>query len=107
MKILLVEDKDSLRQMLATAIKKAGYEVDEAPDGNIAVEKIRRQPHSLVLTDLRLPTLSGLEILSAQKEIDPTVPVLIMTAYGTIEEAVQAMKKGAFDFVPKIGRAHV
>jgi DNA-binding NtrC family response regulator len=100
-KILLVEDKDSLRQMLSTAIKKAGYTVEEAADGNIAVEKIRKQRFSLVLTDLRLPTLSGLEILTIQKEIDPTIPVLIMTAYGTIEEAVQAMKQGAFDFVPK------
>jgi len=100
-KILLVEDKDSLRQMLSTALKKAGYTVDEAPDGNIAVEKLRKQPYHLVLTDLRLPTYSGLEILKTQKEIDPTIPVLIMTAYGTIEEAVQAMKEGAFDFVPK------
>src|SRR5438477_100678 len=100
-KILLVEDKESLRQMLATALKKAGYSVDEAPDGNVAVQKIRKQPYNLILSDLRLPTLSGLEILTTQKEIDPTIPVLIMTAYGTIEEAVQAMKQGAFDFVPK------
>src|ERR1051325_6949081 len=87
--------------MLATAIKKAGYRVDEAADGDAAVEKIRKQPYQLVVTDLRLPTLSGLEILKIQKEIDSTIPVLIMTAYGTIEEAVQAMKQGAFDFVPK------
>jgi DNA-binding NtrC family response regulator len=100
-KILLVEDKDSLRQMLSTAIRKAGYTVDEAADGNIAAEKLRKQPYQLVITDLRLPTLSGLEILKIQKEIDSTIPVLLMTAYGTIEEAVSAMKKGAFDFVPK------
>jgi DNA-binding NtrC family response regulator len=100
-KILLVEDKDSLRQMLATAIKKAGYRVDEAADGNTAVERIRKQPYQLVITDLRLPSLSGLEILKIQKETDPTIPVLLMTAYGTIEEAVEAMKQGAFDFVPK------
>src|SRR5438093_9438470 len=87
--------------MLSTAIKKAGYEVDEAADGNIAADKIRKQPYQLVVTDLRLPTLSGLEILKVQKEIDPTIPVLLMTAYGTIEEAVQAMKEGAFDFVSK------
>ena len=101
MKILLVEDKDSLRQMLSTAIQKAGYTVDEAADGDVAAEKIRKQPYQLVITDLRLPTLSGLEILKIQKEIDPTIPVLFMTAYGTIEEAVDAMKQGAFDFVPK------
>jgi DNA-binding NtrC family response regulator len=100
-KILLVEDKDSLRQMLSTAIRKAGYSVDEAADGNIAAEKIRKQPYQLVITDMRLPTLSGLEILKLQKEIDSTIPVLVMTAYGTIEEAVEAMKQGAFDFVPK------
>ena len=101
MKILLVEDKDSLRKMLSTAIQKAGYTVDEAADGDVAAEKIRKQPYQLVITDLRLPTLSGLEILKIQKEIDPTIPVLLMTAYGTIEEAVDAMKQGAFDFVPK------
>src|SRR5438876_9377551 len=101
MKILLVEDKDSLRQMLSTAIKKAGYKVDEAADGNAAAEKIRKQPYQLVITDLRLPTLSGLQILKIQKEIDSTIPVLLMTAYGTIEEAVEAMKQVAFDFVPK------
>ena len=101
MKILLVEDKDSLRQMLSTAIKRAGYQVDEAADGNIAAEKIRKQPYQLVITDLRLPTLSGLEILKIQKETDATIPVLLMTAFGTIEEAVEAMKQGAFDFVPK------
>src|SRR5215813_14643877 len=87
--------------MLATAIKKAGYRVDEAADGNAAVERIRKQPYQLIITDLRLPTLSGLEILKIQKETDPTIPVLLMTAYGSIEEAVEAMKLGAFDFVPK------
>src|SRR5215475_10770672 len=87
--------------MLTTAIRKAGYAVDEAADGNIAAEKIRKQPYQLVITDLRLPTLSGIEILRIQKEIDATIPVLIMTGYGTIEEAVEAMKCGAFDFVAK------
>src|SRR5215468_2058485 len=87
--------------MLSTAIQKAGFIVDEAADGNVAADKIRKQPYQLVITDLRLPTLSGLEILKIQKETDPTIPVLLMTAYGTIEEAVEAMKQGAFDFVPK------
>src|SRR6266436_3999714 len=87
--------------MLSTAIKKAGYEVDEAADGHIGADKIRKQPYQLVITDLRLPTLSGLEILKIQKETDATIPVLLMTAFGTIEEAVEAMKHGAFDFVAK------
>jgi DNA-binding NtrC family response regulator len=96
-----VEDKDSLRQMLSTAIRKAGFQVEEAADGDIAAEKIRKQPYSLIISDLRLPTLSGVEILKIQKEIDSNIPVLLMTAYGTIEEAVEAMKLGAFDFLPK------
>src|SRR5437763_3039552 len=87
--------------MLATAIKKAGYRVDEAADGTAAVERIRQQPYQLIITDLRLPTLSGIEILKVQQQTDTTIPVLLMTAFGSIEEAVEAMKQGAFDFVPK------
>ena len=66
--------------MLATAIKKSGYAVDEANDGPVAIEKIRKRPYHLVITDLRLPNLSGLEVLRAQREVDATIPVLIMTA---------------------------
>jgi DNA-binding NtrC family response regulator len=100
-RILIVEDKDSLRQMLATAIKKSGYAVDEANDGPVAIEKIRKRPYHLVITDLRLPNLSGLEVLRAQRDVDASIPVLIMTAFGTIEEAVEAIKDGAFDFLTK------
>lgn len=101
MRILLVEDKDSLRQMLATVIRKSGYTVDEASDAPAAIEKILKKPYHLVITDLRLPTRSGLDVLRAQRDADPTIPVLIMTAFGTIEQAVEAMKDGAFDFLPK------
>jgi len=87
--------------MLATAIKRSGYTVDEAADGPVAIEKIRKRPYHLVITDLRLPNLSGLEVLRAQREADPSIPVLIMTAFGTIEEAVEAIKDGAFDFLTK------
>ena len=87
--------------MLTTAIKKSGYSVDEAADGPIAIEKIRKRPYHLVITDLRLPNQSGLDVLRAQREVDPTIPVLIMTAFGTIEEAVEAIKDGAFDFLTK------
>jgi len=87
--------------MLATAIKKLGYAVDEANDGPVAIEKLRKRPYHLVITDLRLPNLSGLEVLRAQREVDATIPVLIMTAFGTIEEAVEAIKDGAFDFLTK------
>ncbi len=99
--ILLVEDKASLRKMLATALEKEGHSVTAAPDGNRASDLIRQRDFHLILTDLRLPHGSGIDVLKTAREADPSVPVLIMTAYGTIEEAVRAMKLGAFDFIPK------
>ena len=87
--------------MLATALKKEGHTVTTAPDGDRASEVIRQQSFHLILTDLRLPHRSGIDVLKVARETDPRVPVLIMTAYGTIEEAVEAMKLGAFDFIPK------
>ena len=100
-RILIVEDKESLRQMLKTALERKGYSVEEAEDENQAEEKIRQRKHLLILTDLRLPKGSGLEVLAYCKDLDDSVPVIVMTAHGTIEEAVLAMKKGAFDFIQK------
>ncbi len=99
--LLLVEDKAELRAMLRKALERAGYDVDEAPDGTSAVNKIRERRHLLVLTDLKLPGCSGLDVLRESKQADPTVPVILITAYGSIEEAVSAMKDGAFDFIQK------
>ncbi len=99
--LLLVEDKAELRAMLRTALERAGYCVDEACDGNSAVNKIRARRYLLVLTDLKLPGRSGIEVLRESKQADPAVPVLLVTAYGSVEEAVTAMKEGAFDFIQK------
>ena len=99
--ILLVEDKAELRAMLRKALERAGYSVDEAPDGNIAVEKIRSRRYLLVLSDLKLPGHSGIEVLREAKRVEPTLPVILLTAYGSVEEAVTAMKDGAFDFIQK------
>ncbi|HYL10417.1 MAG TPA: sigma-54 dependent transcriptional regulator [Candidatus Acidoferrales bacterium] len=99
--LLLVEDKAELRAMLRTALERAGHCVDEAPDGNAAVSKIRARRYLLVLTDLKLPGRSGIEVLRESKQADPTIPVILVTAYGSIEEAVTAMKEGAFDFIQK------
>jgi DNA-binding NtrC family response regulator len=99
--LLLVEDKAELRAMLRKALERAGYKVDEAPDGTSAVNKIRERRYLLVLTDLKLPGCSGLDVLRESKLADATVPVILITAYGSIEEAVSAMKDGAFDFIQK------
>jgi DNA-binding NtrC family response regulator len=99
--LLLVEDKPELRAMLRKALERSGHSVEEAPDGSAAVSKIRARRYLLVLTDLKLPGKSGLEILRESKQADPSVPVILITAFGSIEEAVTAMKEGAFDFIQK------
>jgi len=100
-RVLLVEDRDSLRRMLARALEEAGHEpvavdgVDAARDA-LAAGKI-----DLVLTDLMLPVGSGLDVLGAARAVDPAVPVVVMTAFGTVSAAVEAMKLGATDFLEK------
>jgi DNA-binding NtrC family response regulator len=99
--ILLVEDKESLRRVLRLTLEHAGYSVTEAGDARAALNEIGRGPHRLVLTDLRMPNGSGLDVLRAAKSADNEVPVIVMTAFGSIDEAVQAMKDGAHDFLQK------
>jgi DNA-binding NtrC family response regulator len=99
--ILLVEDKDSLRRVLCLTLENAGYTVTESADARAAAAEIARTPHRLVLTDLRMPHGSGLDVLRAARTAAPDVPVIVMTAYGSIDEAVQAMKDGAHDFLQK------
>jgi DNA-binding NtrC family response regulator len=99
--LLLVEDKSELRAMLRKALERAGYAVEEAADGSTAIQKVRARRYLLVLTDLKLPGASGLDVLHESKQADPTTPVILLTAFGSIEEAVTAMKDGAFDFLQK------
>ena len=99
--ILLVEDKESLRQMLRLTLENAGYSVDQACDGAEARRKLNDARYKLVVTDLKMPRADGLEVLKAAKAADADTTVILLTAYGTIDEAVQAMKEGAYDFLQK------
>ncbi len=99
--ILLVEDKDSLRRVLRLTLESAGHTVSEAADARAALNEIANAPHKLVLTDLRMPHGSGLDVLRASRAADGNIPVIVMTAFGSIDEAVQAMKDGAYDFLQK------
>src|SRR4030088_3079505 len=99
--LLLVEDKNELRAMLRKALERAGYAVDEAPDGAAAIQKVRARRYLMVITDLKLRGDSGLEVLRASKNADATIPVILLTAFGSVEEAVAAMKDGAYDFLQK------
>ena len=87
--------------MLRHALERQGYAVLEARDQPEAVKHLQQGQPSVVLSDLRLPDGDGFGVLRASKEIDPDVPVIVMTAYGSIEDAVSAMKEGALDFLAK------
>jgi len=99
--ILIVEDRESLAQMLSQALTGAGYQVVWAKDGREGIAKLREGKIDLVVTDLKLPHKSGLDVLHAVKEQNSLVPVIVMTAYGSIETAVKAVKEGAYDFIAK------
>jgi DNA-binding NtrC family response regulator len=99
--VLVIEDKDSMREMLSKTLEAEGYEVETATDGESGVERAREKKYDVVLADLKLPNMSGIEVLSSLKEIDQDAAVILMTAYGTIETAVEAMREGAFDFLTK------
>ena len=99
--ILLVDDQDTIRFFLEKTLKQEGYEAVTARTGAEAIEKARAVVPDLVLLDLKLPDMDGLEVLRRIKEIFPEIGVVMITAFGDIETAVNAMKNGAFDFVSK------
>jgi len=99
--ILVIEDKESMAQMLSQALQSEGHQVIVGRDGREGLEKFKESKVDLVVSDLRLPHKSGLEVLEVVKEHNPLVPVILMTAYGTIETAVKAVKEGAYDFITK------
>jgi DNA-binding NtrC family response regulator len=99
--VLLVEDKDSLRAMLRHALEAQGHEVLEARDQAEAIQQLERARPAVVLTDLKLPNGDGFGVLRAAKELDPELQVVVMTAYGSIQDAVTAMREGAMDFLAK------
>jgi len=99
--ILVVDDEKSLREFLTIILEEQGYEVDTASDGDTAIRLIQEKPFDLTLTDIRMRKSSGIDVLTAVKELQPNTPVVMMTAYATAETAVEAMKKGAYDYISK------
>ena len=99
--VLVVEDKESLREMLRKTLEARGWGVREAGDAYEARRQLHQAKFMAVLTDLRLPGGSGFDVLAAARDSDADLPVIVMTAFGTVEEAVRAMKEGAADFLTK------
>ncbi|MFH1277454.1 MAG: sigma-54 dependent transcriptional regulator [Candidatus Eisenbacteria bacterium] len=100
-KILVVEDRAGTRRMLEETFGDEGYRAVAVATGEEAVARLRKESFDLVVTDLALPGMDGLQVLAAARESDPLAPVIVMTAHGTVENAVRAIKEGAYDFVTK------
>jgi two-component system response regulator HydG len=99
--IMVVDDDPAHRTMLRTLLGQWGYQIFEADDGSTAIEKVQQRPFDLILMDVRMLRVSGLEALDRIKSYNPAIPVIIMTAYSSVETAVEALKKGAYDYLTK------
>ncbi|NWF74930.1 MAG: sigma-54-dependent Fis family transcriptional regulator, partial [Nitrospirae bacterium] len=99
--ILLVDDEPLMRLSMVDALEAIGHDVEAAASGTEGIEAIRRRPFDLVITDLRLPGADGLTVLRATKEQSPSTEIVVITAHGSVETAVGAMKSGAFDYITK------
>jgi DNA-binding NtrC family response regulator len=99
--VLVVDDQAPIRESMVITFRREGYEVESAESGEQALELLFKKPFDLVVTDLRLGGISGIEVLKRAKELFPDTEVVVMTAYGTIEGAVEAIKSGAYDYLTK------
>jgi DNA-binding NtrC family response regulator len=98
---MIVDDEKSIRVMLKRVLSDKQFEIDEAADGREALEKIKQEKYSAILLDLRMPEVNGIEVIEKLKEQDIDTPIVMMSAYGTVPEAVEAMKLGALDYLVK------
>lgn len=99
--VLIVDDKEMLRDSVGATLERAGFAVLTAPDGAAALETVAKRRPDAVVTDMRMPGMTGVELLEKLRAIDDELPVILMTAFGTIDTAVKAMKLGAFDYLTK------
>jgi two-component system sensor histidine kinase/response regulator len=99
--ILVIDDEEAMRDSCFQVLSKDGYTAETADNGNTGLQKIREVKPDLVLVDLKMPGMGGMELLEKIREIDPTIISVVITGYATIESAVEAMKRNAYDFLPK------
>ena len=100
-RLLLIDDEESLRYAVGKSLKKAGFVVDTASTGREGIDKLRRGGFDAVVTDMKLPDLSGLDVVAFATQTDPDVPVYVVTGFGTVDSALEAMRRGARNFVQK------
>jgi two-component system nitrogen regulation response regulator NtrX len=99
--VLIIDDEKSIRKTLTEILRYEGYKIDEASDGEEGLAKFKEKTYDLVLCDIKMPKLDGIEFLERAKEINNEVPIIIISGHGNIETAVEAVKKGAYDYISK------
>lgn len=99
--ILIIDDEKAIRKTLSEILSYEGYKIEEASDGEEGLKKFRDKAYDVVLCDIKMPKLDGLEFLDKAREANPDVPVIMISGHGTIETAVEAVKKGAYDYISK------
>jgi two-component system, NtrC family, nitrogen regulation response regulator NtrX len=100
-RVLIIDDEKSIRNTLKEILEYESYTVDEAADGAAGLEKLNEEEYDVVLCDIKMPKIDGLEVLSRAQDIAPDTPFIMISGHGTVETAVEATKKGAFDFISK------
>lgn len=100
-RILIVDDEDGMRRLLGRVLTREGYETSTVGSGAEALRLVANERFDLVVTDIKMPEMDGLQLLEELKEYEPSLPIIVMTAYGTIENAVQALRFGAYDYIAK------
>ncbi len=100
-RILIVDDDEYIRESIRETLKRKNYEVESAENGKKALELFQHDSFDMVISDMKMPGMTGIDLLEKMKQYDPDIPFLMITAYGAIESAVEAIKKGAYDFIQK------
>jgi len=100
-KVLIVDDESGMRHMLSVLLEREGYSIDTAQNGKEGLDKIRANDYALVLCDIRMPEMDGLTFLESTKSLNKQLPIIMMSAFGNVDTAIEAMKKGAYDYVSK------
>ena len=100
-RILIIDDEENMRYMLQLTLENEGYAVEQARDGGEGIEKIKHGQFDFIICDIKMPKVSGLEVLKFVMESAPNIPVIMISAYGTLDTAIEAMKQGAYDYVMK------
>jgi len=99
--ILIIDDEKAIRKTLSEILSYEGYKIDEAGDGEEGLKRFKEKSYDVVLCDIKMPRLDGIEFLDKAREANPDVPVIMISGHGTIETAVEAVKKGAYDYISK------